>query len=122
MALTQIINRATFGQRVGPVVKRWPAGAEEIRFELDDAQFASGKVTVLMQCSWNNKGAWPFSDMTTWQAGAKAKDGSSPSVILGPFVRDGQVQNPTHVRFFAEPAEGSGAVTVGLKADVSEDN
>jgi hypothetical protein len=128
MALTQIVARTTISTRVGPVVKRWPAGAEVIRFVLDDALFTQSarRVNIVMQCSWNNKATWPFQDLTSWQGGIKAKDGSSPSVTLGPFQRtvDGQVVtvNPTHVRFYAEPAAGSANVTVGLLAEVSDDD
>lgn len=125
MALTQIFPPTEIDGRVGPAVRRWPAGAEKIKFVLDDSQFTDPalSVTILMQCSWNNKQSWPFTDgPNTWQGGAKMRDGSSPSVTLGPFIKDGVAQNPTHVRFFAEPGPGSGPVTVGLLAEVSPDS
>ena len=129
MALTQLFPLTLISARVGPVVKRWPLGAEKIRFQLDDSQFTDPalSVVILIQCSWNGQnGPWHWGDPNPWRGGDKARDGSAPSVILGPFKRAGPtpgsviVDNPTHVRFFAQPGPGSDPVAVGLLAEITE--
>lgn len=129
MPLTQIFPPTLISARVGPAVKRWPVGAEAIRFVLDDALFTDPalSVTVLMQMSWDGKLTWPKQDLNTWRGGAKSRFGASPSVELGPYrfaaegIPEGVIVNPSHVRFFAEPGPGSGPVTVGLLAEITEE-
>lgn len=123
MALTQIFPPTEISSRVGPVVRRWPSGSEAILLVLDDSLFTDPalSVTMMLQASWNNKASWTYTDVNTWQGGAKDRYGNPPSVLLGPFIKNGVVVNPTHVRLFAEPGPGSGPVTVGLLADVSPD-
>ena len=124
MALTQIIAPATISGRVGPVVKRWPDDGTSLFVQLDDALFTnpSRRVAIVMQFSWNGGSTWPYSHGPfEWPGGAKTRAGTAPGVRLGPFRgRNGVIQNPTHVRFYAEPVAGSGSLTIGLQGDVSE--
>jgi len=123
MALTRIFQPVLISGPVGPVVKRWPNGAEAIKFQLDDSLFTdpARSVSIRIQCSWDGaNGPWRFTDDNTWNGGAKSRAGDSPSVILGPFRRGDVVINPTHVRFFAQPGPGSEPVTVGLLAEITE--
>ena len=123
MALRQVFQRQTISGPVGPVVKRWPVGIEAIQFQLDDLQFTNPAlaVQIRLQCAWDGEtGPWLFTDDTTWIGGAKSRSGASPSVTLGPFQRNAGIVNPTHVRFFAQPAAGSGPVRIGLLAEFSD--
>lgn len=127
MALTQIFPITAISGPVGgndAATKRWPAGAEAIRFQLDDAQFTdpAKSIQIRMELSWNNKATWPNEDRQLWFGGAKARDGSPPSVTLGPFKQGDVIMNPTHVRFSAQPGPGSPTpVNVGLKAEITEE-
>ena len=120
MAVIRVFNRVQITERVVSEPKQWPAIVEKVRFGLDDAEFTDPgqKIRIGMQCSWDGGQTWPYQDLNEWTGGAKARDGASPSVVLGPFLRgpDREIQNPTHVRFMAEPVEGT--PTVGLMADV----
>jgi hypothetical protein len=124
MALQQIFPIVLVNRLFGPIAKKWPAGSPSIRFILDDALFTdpTTSVSIVMQCSWDGKSTWPYTDgPNTWQGGAKDRSGGSPSVTLGPFKFNEQIINPTHVRFTMEPGPGSDPVQVGLIADVSDD-
>lgn len=131
MALTQIFAPTLISAQVGPAFRRWPAGIDAVRFVLDDTQFTDPalSVQIIMDLSWDNKATWPYRDgPNTWVGGAKSRTGASPGVTLGPFMINDPNNpgtpihnNPTHVRFFARPAPGSGPVTVGLLAEVSPD-
>ena len=123
VALTQIFPPTLISAQIGPVVKRWPLGADRIRFQLDDALFTNPAlaVEILIQLSWDGQnGPWTYAFPVTWRGGAKSRSGDSPSVLLGRFVRNGVREAPSHVRFFARPADGSAPVTVGLLAEITE--
>lgn len=125
MALTQIFPITAISGPVGGgagATKRWPAGAEAIRFELDNAQFTNPaqSIEIRMQCSFNNKSTWPYEDRQTWFGNPAPR--SAPSVTLGPFKVGNAIVNPTHVRFSAQPGQGSPVpVNVGLKAEITEE-
>jgi hypothetical protein len=126
MALTQVYPETRITQRVGPLVRRWPVASEALLLVLDDTQFTDPTrgVRVLIQLSWDGKATWPYEDRNEWMGGAKDRHGNPPSVLLGPFrvadgTPEGRINNPTHVRLFAEPI--TGPVTVGLLADLDPD-
>ena len=109
-----VIARQTITERVETSVLAWPSGQEQIEIELDNSLFLSGalRVKVTIACSWDGV-TFPYADQTVFVGGTTARDGSQPSIWLGPFKvgspePPGWVLNtPTHVRLGVEPLDGT---------------
>lgn len=103
-------------------VQVWPANVEAFKLQLLDTQWNQAGTTVVLSTSysWDGGVTWPYTDPNEWAQGAKARDGSAPSVAIGPFQKtvNGQVvtNNPTHAR--ATFSAGVGTPRCGLKAVV----
>lgn len=109
----QIVNT-----KVSTVPVDWPA-EDRLKIQLLDSDFtdAATEIKVTVQASWDKGSTYRWSDTTIWQGGAKARDGASPSLTLGPFLgSDGKVNNPTTLKIHMEPNKGT--PTLGLKGNL----
>lgn len=100
--------------------RQWPPTLDSFKLTLLDASFTSGAVQLDIDFSWDGGATWPYHDTNQWTAGAKARDGSAPSVALGPYRKTvngvDTTVNPTHGRATIKAVSGSPDVGVSLTA------
>lgn len=99
-------------------VQAWPNNITALKLQLLDANWTQSGTTVVLDVKYSFDGGqtFPYQDLNEWSQGAKARDGSAPSVTIGPFTKDGVQQNPTH--FDGTFRAGVGSPRCGLKAVV----
>lgn len=94
--------------------RAWPGSLQSFKLTLLDANFTSPSdaVELTIDFSWDGGTTWPYHSVDNWVGGTKSRSGASPSVAIGPFMKNDAVNNPTHGR--ANIRATAGSPNVGL--------
>lgn len=110
--MVDLLSRGSLsGQRTSAAIALTldPDGATRLpRLTLDDALFTTGAIRVTTEISYDGGTSWQDLSSHVWEAGAKARDRSSPTCEHSVEVwgADDRPYGPTHARYRVERTRG----------------